>query len=548
MNKAFLLILFLICSCVYFNALSNNFALDDVFLIINNPLIKSEKLLGEVFKNSIDRYSSVVLRPLNIMYRPLQILSYFIDYKIWKLNHFGFHLSNVLLHLFNAILVYYLLRMVLNEAVAKIAGIMFLVHPIHTSVVSYVSSRADLLVLFFILLSSVLFVRFLNNRKKGLLVTSLCCAALALLSRENAMLLFIFIALILFATKARPKDYMLILHFLSLNLFYLLLRFIVLGQDAIAMHQPLLPIAYRALNFFNILPRYLLLLVLPANLHMYRTTPFITALSDARVFLAVLFIISVVSITVRFKNDRALLFGVFWFMAGLFPVFMYLDSYEVMKEAMMAESWLYISSIGFFAIFARLFTSLKKVGIVLSACFLVAFGFLTVVNNSYWKNDYILYENILANTSERNYLRINLIMRYIKDGFLEDARREIAKFSVHYPGNVYEYYLWGNYYFANGQTEKAIENFNRVLNMESGFFYVHYYLSLCYERLKQYDEAIAAALNCVKINPYYLPNLVKLGDLYLKTGQVLQAKRYYGLALEVQPDNRLIKEKIKNAE
>lgn len=250
---------------------------------------------------------------------------------------------------------------------------------------------------------------------------------------------------------------------------------------------------------------------------------------------------------IKTHNNKLILFSILWFAIGIIPVFISLDSYDVLNEAMMAESWLYLSTIGFFTAFVYTFNKFKKLGKALIICNIIFYSFLTMVNNAYWKNDLVLHKNILEYTPERNYLRINLITSYLNSGLYEKALAEIKKFSLYYQDTPHFYYMWGNYYLSTGRLDMAIDNYHKVLNKDKNFYFAYYDLSICYERLNQLDKAIYFALECSKINPYYLDNLIKIGDLYSKKRQFIEANKYYRMALEIEPDSRLIKEKIKNA-
>lgn len=550
MNKLFILGLCLLCGIVYFNSLNNDFVFDDNALILNNNFIKSLKFLPLIFKKSLSAYSSAITTmPYDKRYRPLQLLTYNIDYKLWKFNPLGYHLTNVLLHLLNSILVYYLLLIIFNNSTfSKIVSILFLVCPIHTSVVSYISGRADLLVSLFMLLSIIFLYKFIKLKFKRYYAISLLCAAFALLSRENALLLFLFILLLLFILRLKLKYYLYATPFMALSISYLVLRVFIFGQRAIVMHPAFLTLPLRVINFFSIIPRYLLLLVLPLDLHMFRSMPFIKNLLDIRAFFAILFILFYFIMILRFRKNKLLLFGMFWFLIGIIPVFFYVDAYAFLNEAMMAESWLYVSSIGFFIVFIFILNRFKHLGKVLILFIIVFYGFLTKVNNLHWINDYSLVKNILKYSSGKDFMRINLVHYYLTNGFHEDALEEIKKFSNYHPDSLYLYCLWGDYYLVIGELDKAVDNYIRALGKNKKSPFLYYKLSLCYEGLGQPDSAIDSALECFKADPHYVPNLIKIGDLYSMKRQFAEAKKYYHLALELDSDNQLLKEKITDAE
>jgi protein O-mannosyl-transferase len=131
-------------------------------------------------------------------FRPVFILSFYLDCAVWGVRPFGFHLTNLALHAANAFLVFLLTRALLRarrpEAaerrrpvrVAFVAGLIFLLHPSHTEAVTWVSGRVDLLAAFFFLISAVAYVSRAGRGKTGVSVFALATFALALLSKESA--------------------------------------------------------------------------------------------------------------------------------------------------------------------------------------------------------------------------------------------------------------------------------------------------------------------------------------------------------------------------
>src|SRR5438874_12256592 len=77
---------------------------DDQYLSHDNPFIKSPLLILETFRHYL------FLDSLSAHYRPVQNISFIVDYFFWNTDEFGFHLTNVLLHAASGILLYSLLR------------------------------------------------------------------------------------------------------------------------------------------------------------------------------------------------------------------------------------------------------------------------------------------------------------------------------------------------------------------------------------------------------------------------------------------------------
>lgn len=550
-NKIFILLLCALAFLAYFNSLSNNFVFDDSVLVANNPQIKSARSLPLIFKSNLYDYYAErkAIFPFNNVYRPLQPLSYFIDYKIWGLKPFGFRIDNIFLHIFNSLLIYLLFSLLFEDSLARGVSFLFAVHPLAVSSVSYISGRADLLAFFFILTSLILLIKFIRSQKKFYYIFSLISAVLALLSRESALLLPLFILLVLSNHKVKFWKSWYFSPYVLLVLFYLVLRTVIFREYALTMHSAFLTPLGRLINFLNIIPRYLALILLPLNLHLFRTTPFISGLAGAKIFFVAAINLLFLYLLIKFRKDKLLFFSASWFLIGLLPAIATLDAYPAFSQAMMAESWVYLSSAGALAIFVgaggKIFKGLNKFLLIPLILFYV---FLTWVNNSHWKNNITLYRDILKYNPAAASVRNNLINEYLQGGLYDEAFTEIKKFAAYCPECSQRYLLEGNYYYLTNQIPQAINSYDnaRVINKDN--FLIYYNLSLCYGKLKQADKAIGFALESWRRNPYSTGALIQLGDLYSEKKDYRQARIYYQKALGLDPGNKIAQEGIRNAE
>ncbi len=138
-------------------------------------------------------------------YRPIIIVSFYVDSLLWKYNPLGFHLTNLLFHIFNSLLVYFIAALFFkNKTQAFIAAIFFVCHPVHADAVAWLSARTSLMCAFFVLLSLWAFLSWQEKQdKKAMLIASSLFFALALLSKEEALTFPILIA---FYTLISTKD------------------------------------------------------------------------------------------------------------------------------------------------------------------------------------------------------------------------------------------------------------------------------------------------------------------------------------------------------
>ena len=187
---------------VYAPALNGEPIWDDDYLVGQNPFYKSPVFALEVFRHYLffDSFS--------IYYRPVQNLSYMVDYWLWAGNPFGYHLTNILIHAGSGFLLFRVLRRILagladgtdesdgtngkaRDVCAFLIALIWMVHPIHNAAVAYISGRADSLASLFALCAWLLVSRAReagSHWKRSLLfVAAAFSMLLALCSKEIAL-------------------------------------------------------------------------------------------------------------------------------------------------------------------------------------------------------------------------------------------------------------------------------------------------------------------------------------------------------------------------
>ncbi|MBI5810376.1 MAG: tetratricopeptide repeat protein [Deltaproteobacteria bacterium] len=183
---------------VYLPSLQNGFVnWDDVVYVYENPHIKRIDLNFLRWAGSITVVGN---------WHPLTMLSLALDYSVWGLNPFGYHLTNIILHALNTALVsLFTLSLTLSRAsegasaasrygaisAGLFAALLFGLHPLHVESVAWVSERKDVLSAFFFILSALSYVRFAraNSGKALYYAFSLILFILALLSKPMAVTL-----------------------------------------------------------------------------------------------------------------------------------------------------------------------------------------------------------------------------------------------------------------------------------------------------------------------------------------------------------------------
>jgi protein O-mannosyl-transferase len=175
----------LVSAAVYCRDLQYDFILDDVPLILMNETITSWRNWAALFVSDI--ISTPGSDVVAVHYRPIYMLWFMLNYKLFGMVLPWWHLTSLLLHLLAVYLTYKVGLKVLREPwTAALAAVLFAFHPIHVESVSYVSASTDLLVTVFLLLAFLAYSRFRDeDASPWYLVASVFAAALAMFSKET---------------------------------------------------------------------------------------------------------------------------------------------------------------------------------------------------------------------------------------------------------------------------------------------------------------------------------------------------------------------------
>src|SRR3972149_7750799 len=182
---------------VYANSLGNDFVFDDESVVLGDPTITTISNIPKYFTGD-QGFHKVIGR----YYRPVVSTSYAIDYYIWKYNAFGFHFTNVLIHVINSLLFLKLLLLifkpaqqasqkknVINQYTILFGALIFAIHPIHTEAVAWVSGRTDSLSCTFFFAAFIFYIRYSENHAGKNLVLLLLFYLFSLLAKEMAITL-----------------------------------------------------------------------------------------------------------------------------------------------------------------------------------------------------------------------------------------------------------------------------------------------------------------------------------------------------------------------
>ncbi|MBI4707896.1 MAG: tetratricopeptide repeat protein [Candidatus Omnitrophica bacterium] len=502
-----------VCFAAYASSFQNPFLWDDEGLIVKNQFIRQLSSWQKIFTS--DLYTASLAG--SNFYRPVQTLSFILDYHFWQLNPFGYHLTNVLLQIVVAFLVFLLVLTILgNFSISLAASLLFAVSPIHCEAVTYISGRADMLMAVFLLSSLLVFVRSLEIKsgvKYVWLVISLFLFVLGLLSKELAGVFpFVITAWVVYFNREELKKPFFFIRnifpFFVLLLVYLALRLTVLRFAT--MYEPQLakfPLFVRLEAFPLVLWTYLNMMIFPVGLHMSRTLILAqSAFGKVLMFAGFCVIwLSVFYIVLSKKNKGTVAFFVFLFFIFLLP-----QSGILPINAFVSDHFIYLSSVSFFVLVAYLLKHyFKKPVFIILVSFLVLFyALLTFGRNFEWRSQQVFFERIIK-FSPASYLAHNNL------GLEYEKKKEYLK--------------------ATDEFKKAIECKPKMIIARSN-------LASLYYKMKKFSEAEVEYKVLEKMVPADKAGELQnnIGALYDAQGLFDRAVSRYKLALLLNPSLNLV--------
>jgi tetratricopeptide (TPR) repeat protein len=407
----------------YGNSFEAGFVLDNRPVILDNPRLREP---WSAAMRQIARTEYWWPFAGQGLYRPLTLLSYWVNYRLLGNGErpFGYHVVNLLLHSFNAMLAYALVLKLTarHRFAAFVAGAMFALHPIATEAVTNIVGRADLLATLGVVGGLLAYIRAQSTagwRRTAWLGVVIVAYAVGLFSKENAVVLPAVMLLYDLAFHRRPRVMAGYVAMVLVLLAWLAARRVVLT------HNPVLPFTAAdyidnallkgdawtsRLTAVKIVGKYLWLLVWPATLsadYSYDQIPLVhwplQSWEDGKAILAAGLIVAALLLAARdWRRQPVVSFFILVFFVVLAPA----SNFFFLCGSTMAERFLYLPAVAFAGlagwIMAALWNRKPRVAAVAAGLVLLACGVRTYVRNEDWRDDLGFWVK-LVKTSPRSY-------------------------------------------------------------------------------------------------------------------------------------------------
>ncbi len=400
-KKNFIYLLIVIGSIVFFNSLFNGFVWDDEEQIIKNSLVYSITNLSHFFTGST--FNSGGSGGLaGMYYKPIMISSFALIYTIFGANAFFFHLFQVSIHIANSIFVFIIFRRFFTDKLSFLGSLIFLIHPINSEAVVYISALQDTLYLFFGLLCLLIIPRI--NKAKYILLLS-CLFLLSLLSKETGALFIIISALYFLLFTQKPKLLKIVIPIIMAVSSYILMRVTLAGIGLTKTGpSPIMqiPLLERLQNIPEIVYFYIKTFFYPKDLAIAEHW-IISEINFKNFYLPLILIIIFFNFIIflgaiynqKEKFPKSFIFFFAWFILGLG---LHLQIYPL--DMTVAERWFYFPVIGLIGVIVIIIQKIKIYNRYLKTIFtcafliiFITFSIRTIVRNSNWKDGLTLYSH-----------------------------------------------------------------------------------------------------------------------------------------------------------
>lgn len=546
-----ILLIIIIGFLVYFPSLKGVFVFDDRYLVIENSFIRDFTHIKDVFTSHLYRGSPISSN----FYRPLQSLLLILDYRFWRLQPFGYHLTNILIHILNSVFVYFLIGLISKRRdVGFLTALLFSVHTVLSGTVNYVSSQSDLLNLLFLLISLILYVLYIESYFKGfgvlLYIGSLSAFLASILSKEAGFIIPFIILFYLYCfsgTKRHGEEKRpgLIWIFFIVAGLYGYMRATVLnfaGQELLEKTTGLIPLHLRLFTASKVIMIYLRLLVFPVGLHMEWDIEPAVSFAQDEVLLSVvgIFIITGYAYFISRKSNLKF-FALGWFFIALLPYYNILP-----LNYFMGEGWLYVPSIGFFMLLSLYFSDLRRKsrpyslavsGVVI--IMVIFYGLLTIKRADIWAHPIRLYKEVLRYSPDSIKARINLGVLLEESGSYEDAVEKYEEASRLNPEDAMVYTNLAVMYFRRQMYDQALEELKKAVRLKPDDYVSYNDIGLCYKKKGSMDKAMEAYKKALELNPDYSLTYNNIGNIYLDKKQYNEAISFYKKAVELESKNEI---------
>jgi tetratricopeptide (TPR) repeat protein len=541
---------------------------------------------------------------------PNRVVGYFtfaLNYQFGELNVVGYHVVNLLIHIFSSLLVYTLIRATFrtpalentlnvkqNAIFAFVVALIFVSHPIQTQAVTYIVQRVTSLATLFYLSALVCYVRWrltrgtadslLNTFRSPWYLLSLLSALLAMKTKEIAFTLPLIILLYEWFFFGKPGrkllaqmvPLLLTITIIPYTVFITVSPVLTAGGSMLSdVNSPAYNIARITrweylLTQFSVILTYIRLMLLPTHQNLDYDYPISNSLAEPKVILSIIAIAAFFALAAylywlsRFKEQQAnnthlrlyrlASFGIFWFFITLS-----VESSIIVIRDVIFEHRLYLPSVGFIIAVTASVTLLTNrlqryvhilpkvvMTVVIAVILLLSGG--TYARNGVWNNWISIWSDTVAKSPNKPRAHNVLGIGYYYSFKFEEALREYRQAIIIKPDFIDAYYNMSLIYNARRQYTDTIRMYLTILSISAydpeHFATIYNEMGITYAEMSVLDRSVAAFAEAVKHNPIKVEYRNNYAFALLSSGNKVASLREFSAVIALDPANSYAKDAI----
>jgi len=540
----------LVGGIIYANSLYGPFQYDDYDYIIQKVGIRD-----------VSDFSAI-WHTLGNPTRVITFLSFALNYHFHGLNTFGYHMTNLIIHLINGVLVYWLTFLTFQTPrmkhektaqnkhfIALFCSLIFIAHPLQTQAVSYIVQRFASLATLFYLVSMCLYVkgRLSEKNSYGYFIGSLVSAVFGMFTKEIVFTLPLIVILyeVIFLTGGSFKkifeDKTIRLFIVTLlgtllivpALFSFRVSNVLLRSMASGSHEgDVITSGNYLLTQFKVITLYVKLLFIPIGQNVLYHFPLSKSIFELPTLLSFVFLLLILGLGVKLYKRKVLIaFGIFWFFITLL-----VESSVIPIHHVIFEHRLYLPMVGFALVLcAALYDYVKnpKVVHIILGMIIVVCSVLTIERNKIWQDEILLWNDIALKSPGMSRPAANLGYIYTKRDQYDKALIYLNQ-AIELSGDkAYDYVNRGLVYQRLGKADMAFKDYDRAIEIQPNLAEAYGNKGLLYLEQGKFDEALKEFNQALKLKPAHANSYNNRGRVYFSQKKYSQALSDYNRAAEL---------------
>jgi protein O-mannosyl-transferase len=517
-NLLLLIVTVAVTALVFIPSLNSGFVnWDETTYITANPIV--QQLSAQNIKLIFTTF-------LSGNYHPLPIFTYAVEYHFFGLNPFPYHVMNLVLHLANVCLVFFLvLALSRKTIVAFVAAMLFGIHPFRVETVVWVADRKDLLYGIFFFLTLLSYLRYRSSRAMKFYWLSIGAFVLSLFSKGMSITTPVILVLLDYFLDGDRK---------RLNLkdkipyFVIAVIFGIIALKARASFEDVLQegagtgFQKYMLGSYRLVFYYLMRLVVPiaptgnlidTQLSLYHT-------EQIWFLFASIAVLALGAVTLyAYKNAKTLFFGISFFIITMAPVL------TVFNVGHTADRFTYVPAMGLFYLFAHWMGTLwnKKSATQKMVRASLLAGLFTIFSLCAWRSFTLfpLWHDGISLWTEA--LRVN-------------------------PESDTYFYNRGTVYLHEKEYDEAIADFSKAIEYKPNYVEAYGNRAICFVRQKKFGEALKDYGKAIQLSPKNVPLYFNRAIAHTHLGDGKSALADYRMVLKLNPNYRDARKRIAKLE